>query len=175
MGKQSSEWWCMRASDALAVRTESYSRESRDKVRNELARSVREGEFPADWPFEQPMKLYEEGLAAVFYFLTIGSLLWVPLVTGILLYMAIFPIFRPVRICLIVAVLMVAMYSPTPPLPGVERSRIAAMMMKYLSLTVVWYVIIILMPSHHPNLLTTCVYIRKPCVVAQQQFRTILL
>ncbi len=140
MGEQSSQWWCLRVSDALAARTESYSRDSRRKVRSELAQCVRKGEFPVDWTLEQPMTLYEEGLAAFFYFLLIGCVIWVPVVVSILLYRAFFPIFRPIRLCLIVGVMVVAIYSPTPRLPGILHSRIACAMMKYLSYTVIWYV-----------------------------------
>ncbi len=139
MGGQSSTWWCLRASDALAARTESYSWETRQKVRSELAQCVREGEFPVDWPLEQPMTLYEEGLAGFCYFFFIGSVIWVPVFVSILVYGALFPFFRPVRLCLIVGVVLVAIYSPTPYWPGALRSRIARAMMKYLSFTVIWY------------------------------------
>ncbi len=129
----------MRASDAVAARTESYSRESRQKVRSELAQCVREGEFPVGWPLKQPMALYEEGIAAFYYFLLMGCVIWAPIVVSILVFRALFPIFHPIRLCLIVGVVVVGIYSPTPRWRGALHSSIACTMMKYLSYTVIWY------------------------------------
>ncbi len=139
MGGQSSTWWCIRASDALAARTESYTPETRLKVRSELGQCVREGEFPVDWSLEQPMTLCEESLAVFGYFFSIGSIYWLPVLVIILVYRALFPFFRPVRLCLIIGAILVAMYSPTPRWPGALRSRVSRSMMKYLSYTVIWY------------------------------------